>query len=132
MIAEDGSVIHELRFRHPVERVWNAIVDRDALAAWLMPNDFEPRVGHEFHFDAGPPRGHIGAEVLELDPPHHIRWRWTIDGVPTIVTITLRADGEGTVLHLEHTGLPPGPRPDFESGWPDKLRDLASWLRGGA
>ena len=29
------------------ERVWQVITNRNALAAWLMDNDFEPRVGLE-------------------------------------------------------------------------------------
>ena len=132
MIADDGSVIHDVRLEHPVARVWTAITDRDALAAWLMPNDFEARVGHTFQLDARPSRGFIDAEVLELDPPHRIRWRWMIDDTPTTVTITLRTDGEGTLLHLEHTDLPPDPQPSFDGGWAEKLRDLASLLKGAS
>jgi uncharacterized protein YndB with AHSA1/START domain len=121
MIDEEGSVVHEVRFAHPVDRVWNAIVDPAALTQWLMPNDFEPRVGHRFHFDAGPPRGAIEAEVLEVDAPHRIRLRWMLDGVATTVTITLRADAGGTVVHLEHAGIPSDPRPDFDTGWVEKF-----------
>ena len=33
---------------HPIERVWRALTDREALAQWLMPNDFEPVVGHSW------------------------------------------------------------------------------------
>ncbi len=127
MITGDGVVVHEARFEHPIERVWNAIVSPDELAIWLMPNDFEPVVGHRFSFfDAGRPSGRIDAEVLELDPPQRIRWRWMIDGAATTVTITLRRDGTGTVLHLEHADLPLDPRAKFDSGWVGKLRDLST------
>jgi len=27
-----------------------ALIDRRALAAWMMDNDFLPRLGHKFHF----------------------------------------------------------------------------------
>jgi uncharacterized protein YndB with AHSA1/START domain len=129
MIDEQGSVVHEVRFPHPVERVWDAIVDPDALAQWLMPNDFEPRVGHRFHFDAGPPRGEIEAEVLEVDAPHRMRLRWMIDDTPTTVTITLRADDGGTVLRLEHAGIPSDPRPDFDTGWVEKFEAMSTLLQ---
>ena len=129
MISDDGCVIHDVRFPHPVERVWNAIVDRAALEQWLMASDFEPRVGHRFRFDAGPPRGFFDAEVLALDPPHRIEWRWIIDGAPTTVTITLTPDhDDGTLLHLEHKDLPPDPRLRFDSGWGDKCLALATLL----
>ncbi len=112
--------------------MWNAIVDRAALAAWLMPNDFEPRVGHRFQLEAGPPRGVIEAEVLAIDPPHRVQWRWMIDDIATTVTITLRAEPDGTHLHLEHTGLPSDPGRRFDSGWVEKFDDLARVLKGEA
>ena len=132
MITDDGRVIHEVRFAHPIERVWNAIADRAALAQWLMGNDFEPRVGHRFQFDRGGTQVPIDAEVLAIDPPHRMQWRWVIDGAPTTVTITLRADGEATMLHLEHTDLLPDPRARFDTGWVDKFGDLATMLKGAA
>ena len=86
MIDDGGVVVHEVRFAHPVERVWSAIVDRAALAHWL------------------------------------------IDDVATTVTITLRADGDDTLLRLEHTELPSDPRPRFDRGWVEKFDDLALLL----
>jgi len=128
MIDDDGRVIHDIRLEHPVERVWRAIAERDELAQWLMTNDFEPRVGHRFRFDAGPPRGFIDAEVLVLDPPRRIAWRWMLDGVATTVTITLEPDGDGTRLHLEHTDLPDDLRSRFEPGWTEKFAALTAAL----
>ena len=64
----DASVVYP----HPVDRVWAALTSSEALAAWLMPNDFEPVVGHRFTFRTKPAAGFDGmvrCEVLELDPP---------------------------------------------------------------
>jgi uncharacterized protein YndB with AHSA1/START domain len=132
MIASDGSVVHDVRFAHPIARVWNAIVDPDALAQWLMPNDFEPRVGHRFRFDAGMPIGYFDVEVVELDEPRRIRWRWMVDGAATTVTIDLRADGDGTVVHLVHSDLPTNRRAGFDSGWPEKFAGLELVFKGDA
>ena len=49
----------------------------------------------------------IDGEVLDVGPPRLLRCRWTIEGVPTTVTVRLHADGDGTVLHLEHVRLTP-------------------------
>ena len=59
-------------FPHPPEKVWRALTDPELLASWLMPNDFEPRVGHQFTFRTDPVPAHdfdgiVRCEVLELD-----------------------------------------------------------------
>jgi uncharacterized protein YndB with AHSA1/START domain len=124
VLTADGSVVHEVRYPHPIARVWNAIVDPDALAQWLMPNDFEPRVGHRFRFDAGEPRGFFDVEVVEFDEPRRIRWRWFLDDVATTVTIDLRPDGDGTVLNLVHSDLAPDTSSGFDTGWVEKFEAL--------
>jgi uncharacterized protein YndB with AHSA1/START domain len=124
VINEHGDVVHDVRFPHAVERVWDAISDPGALARWLMGNDFEPVVGHRFHFDAGPPRGLIDAEVLAIEPPTRLQMRWLLDDRATTVTITLLPDGDGTRLHLEHTGLNDVLRPKFDTGWVEKYENL--------
>ena len=129
MIDDRDCVVHDVRFSHPVERVWAALTDRDQLAQWLMPNEFEARVGHRFRFEAGPPRGDIEAEVLALDAPTRLQLRWMLDGVATTVTFTLTADGEGTRLHLEHAGITDASRSTFDGGWVEKFDDLAKALQ---
>jgi len=41
----------------PQEKVWSALTDRQSLSQWLMPNNFEPRVGHKFEFRTKPAPG---------------------------------------------------------------------------
>ena len=65
----------EAFYPFPPERVWRAITDTEALSKWLMPNDFEPRVGHKFNFKTKPAPGFDGivhCEVLKLDEPRHL------------------------------------------------------------
>jgi uncharacterized protein YndB with AHSA1/START domain len=130
-VIDGDSVVHEVHYAHPVEAVWQALTDPAALAAWLMPNDFAPAVGHHFRLDSRPDFGFIDGEVVEIDPPHLLRCRWTVDGVPTTVTVRLRADGRGTLLRLEHVGLGPEPSASFDGGWGSKLHhDLGLVLAG--
>lgn len=96
--------------------VWKALTDPEALAEWLMPNNFEPRVGHTFRFHVDPMPGFSGiseCRVLEVDPPRLLAYTWTVlpkapDATPPPpmrVEWRLRAEGEGTRLSLEQTGL---------------------------
>jgi uncharacterized protein YndB with AHSA1/START domain len=42
----------EVTYPHPPEKVWRALTDPQAIAQWLMKNNFEARVGHKFQFRA--------------------------------------------------------------------------------
>ena len=97
----------EVTYPHPPERVWHALTDAQAIAGWLMPNNFEPRVGHKFQFRTKPMPGWDGivnCEVLECDPPRRLVYTWksTLD---TVLAITLEPVSGGTRLVLEHTGF---------------------------
>ncbi len=97
-------------YPYPPERVWRALTDPEAMAAWLMTNDFQPRVGHKFQFRAKPQpgwRGIVDCEVLEVDPPRRLSYTWQGDPKyrPTIVTWILEPTESGTRLRLEHTGF---------------------------
>ena len=52
--------------------------------------------------------------------------------MPTTVTVRLEADGpRGTLLRLEHAGLPEGLNASWDGGWGAKLaHDLALVLAG--
>jgi uncharacterized protein YndB with AHSA1/START domain len=102
----NGIVILEMIYPYPVERVWRALTDSRALAKWLMPNDFEPRLGHKSCF-VGEPGGvgqMIECEVIELERPCRLSYTWRDPSgrPPSIVTWTLMPVAEGTCLRLEH------------------------------
>ncbi|HEX9894799.1 MAG TPA: SRPBCC domain-containing protein [Gemmatimonadales bacterium] len=102
-------------FPHPPEAVWVALTDKQALAEWLMPNDFEPRVGHRFRFMVDPGPGFSGVsecEVTEADPPRRLVYTWVVvpkdpakpKPPPMTLTWTLAPEGRGTRLRLYQTG----------------------------
>jgi uncharacterized protein YndB with AHSA1/START domain len=131
-VIDGDRVVHQARYPQPVLAVWEALTDPKALAAWLMPNDFAPVVGHRFRLDSSPRFDVIDAEVLELEAPRFLRCRWTIEGVPSVVTIRLHQEADGTRLELEHIRLTAAERPNFDNGWDEKLgRDLTLVLTGG-
>lgn len=95
-------------YPYPPERVWRALTDPTAMADWLMPNDFEPKIGHRFQFRTKPAPGFDGivhCEVLELEPPRTLAFSWRGGGVETVVRFTLERVAGGTCLHFEQTGF---------------------------
>lgn len=95
-------------YDHPIDRVWRAITDSEAIAEWLMANDFEPRVGHRFTFRTDPAPGFDGivhCEVLEVEEPWKLSYRWTGGPLDTVIAFTLEAVADGTRLTLRHSGF---------------------------
>ena len=102
------AIVKEAVYPHPPAKVWRALTDSRLLAQWLMPNDFEPTIGHRFTFHT-PPRpgfdGIVRCQVLEVDEPRRLAYTWRGGPIDTVVTLTLEPSGQGTRLRLEHTGF---------------------------
>jgi uncharacterized protein YndB with AHSA1/START domain len=116
-------------FPHPVEKVWRALTDPDALRVWLMDNDFEPRVGKRFVLRGS--RGWNECEVLEIEPQRRMVWSWIINegDAPTRVEFRLEEISHGTRLTLSHTGeVDPIIKSQLTEGWPGKLAELRALL----
>lgn len=105
-----AELLFEVTYPHTPERVWRALTDPKALAAWLMPNDFAPVVGHRFTFRASPQPwfdGVVRCEVLVVEPPRQLCYSWQGGPMrsPTTVTWTLEPVPEGTRVCLMHAGF---------------------------
>jgi len=106
------AIRREAYYPHPPERVWRALTTPALLASWLMePEEFAPVVGQRFRFRMAPKPGFDGVvhcEVLEADPPRRLAYSWAGGPTrkrPSVVTWTLRPEGPGTRLELEHAGF---------------------------
>jgi uncharacterized protein YndB with AHSA1/START domain len=110
------SIKHTVFFQHPPEVVWEYLTKAELMALWLMKNDFQPIVGHDFEFRTKPlPQfdfdGIAYCKVLELVPYKRLSYSWK--GGPgegkinldTVVVWTLVGKEAGTELFLEHTGF---------------------------
>jgi uncharacterized protein YndB with AHSA1/START domain len=102
----DIEVVREVAF--PREMVWAALTDSRQLGAWLMPNDFQPKVGHRFTFTSKPAPGFDGVvrcEVLELRAPERVVFSWKGGPLDTVVSFDLAETAVGTRITLRHAGF---------------------------
>ncbi|MBI2421920.1 MAG: SRPBCC domain-containing protein [Candidatus Hydrogenedentes bacterium] len=118
-------------YKVPRAWVWRLVSDRDVLAAWLLPNDFEPVAGRHFQFQGEPTRkwrGFIECEVLELVPEKRLVLSWremphhTPSKVSFLITESTQNDFRLRLLHegFDHTmGLLNGLfyRQRYQTGW---------------
>ncbi len=133
------TIRREIVFPQPREKVWRAIANSATLAEWMFPNDFEPRVGHQFTFRVPPnPKVNfdglvVRCEVLECEPPDRLAFSWSAGGLEnTQVSFRLEPDGDGTRLLFEHSGFDvsqPWGEQAFrgaEFGWAKMLKQLSA------
>jgi uncharacterized protein YndB with AHSA1/START domain len=103
-IATDTrSVIVERDIAHPPEKIWRALTQPHLIEEWLMKNDFEPVIGHNFNL-----RGDWGAvdcRVLEIEPNKTLSYKWDAMGLESVVTWTLTPTRTGTHLRMEQAGF---------------------------
>ena len=107
------SIKHHLFFPHPANLVWEYLTNADLMALWLMKNDFEPVVGHEFQFRTNPMPafefdGISYCKVLEIVPFEKLVYSWKGgpgNGVMTLDSLVewkLEGKDNGTELILDH------------------------------
>jgi uncharacterized protein YndB with AHSA1/START domain len=129
------NIVVEREMPHPREKVWRALTSSALIADWLMANDFEPEVGRRFQFRATPVPGWSGVtncEVIEVDPPHRLAYRWgdgseSASGLKTLVAWTLTPTAGGTMVRMEQSGFRPADEGGYQAmsgGWPRILAGL--------
>jgi Uncharacterized conserved protein len=129
-LVKHPPVVVEKTVDAPVERVWQAITDKEQLKQWYFDlDDFKPEVGFHFTF---PGQGHKGEQYLhlctvtEVIPRQKLQYSWQYEGHRgySLVTFELAETGTQTKLTLTHHGLETFPQdtPDFawksfNGGW---------------
>jgi len=133
----DKSFVIERTYNAPVEKVWNALTDKDQMKEWYFKLDeFRPEPGFEFSF-AG--QGHKGekyihlCKVLEVVKHKKLSYSWTYKDYPgySVVTFELFSEGGNTRLVLTHAGLETFlqdnadfARESFAAGWTELIGKL--------
>ena len=140
-MTDTKSIVVERTMPHAPEKVWRALTESAAIPEWLMETDFKPEVGHKFTFRAKPVPGWSGVtncEVLSLEPPRSLVYRWgdgteSDSGLITTVSWTLTPTDAGTAVRMEQSGFRPqdeGGYIGMGHGWPGILARLETTAAG--
>jgi uncharacterized protein YndB with AHSA1/START domain len=138
-LAAARSIIVERLMPRPPQKIWRALTQAHLIEQWLMQNDFEPRLGAEFIFQAKPMGdwdGTVRCVVTTFDPPRRLAYSWKGGSVSnpkhgsaldSVVEWVLSPKPTGTRVRMEHSGFGPRNEMAFEamsSGWPRGLERL--------
>lgn len=133
----------ERRMSAPPEEIFPYFTDPELLRIWQGTSvDLDPRPGGLYLVHFGP-AARIRGEYLVVDPPRRLvySWGWEI-AEPSVlakvppgsskIEITFVPDGDGTIIRVQHSGLP-----DAEDvvrmvtwGWETYLGRLGETLSG--
>jgi uncharacterized protein YndB with AHSA1/START domain len=130
-----APVVVEKTLNHPIEKVWQAITDKDQMKQWYFDlPDFRLEVGFAFEFTAGDENKQWlhACVITEVIPMTKIAYTWRYpeyDG-DSLVTWELTDLGGKTKLMLTHSGLENFPsdvaalkRENFDAGWTSFIRE---------
>ena len=118
------TLAFELELRHPPEKVWRALTTPELLAEWLLPVvGLRLTPSAEFTFSAPPQPGwdgQVNCQLLSIDAPRQLSYRWVVGELDTQVTFTLEPTEEGSRLSLTQSGFAPAQKQNFGGaryGW---------------
>jgi uncharacterized protein YndB with AHSA1/START domain len=133
---------HAVRLRReysaPIDDVWDALTNPERIGRWFLPISGDYRLGGTYQFE-----GNAGGRIVACERPSRLRVTWVYgppsDAPDSEVEVRLTAaDGERTVLELEHLAVVPdefwdqfGPGA-VGVGWDGGFLGLALHLRGGS
>ncbi|OWW23364.1 hypothetical protein B4Q04_21215 [Zobellia sp. OII3] len=110
------EIKHTWFYNQSPQEIWDYLTKAELIEKWLMPNDFELKLGHEFKFTTNPiPSlnldGKFYCKILEIIPLKKLVYSWNgglSKNNPTLETIvkwTIIARENGTELKLVHSGF---------------------------
>lgn len=120
----------DFQFKSPINKVWDALTHSDTLAQWVMENNFKPIVGYKCQFRNEDIDLIVDSEVLIVEKPNKLSYTWVGGPINTIVTWTLKQEGETTHLHLEQSGFEKENQAfnGAKYGWTYKIEELKKVL----
>ena len=131
------------RFAAAPEKVYAAWTDPEKLAQWFGPGavevgsvkaDIDLRVGGRYRisFNARGEYNQVGGVYREVVPDARLVFSWAWHSTPereSLVTVSLKADGAGTLLTFHHEQFADTTaRDNHQRGWTELLGKLEKFL----
>ena len=138
------SLTLKRRLKAPAEKVFSAWTDPEKIDHWFGPAetesgsvraDMDVRAGgrYRMRFKTDDGESHeVGGEYKEVKPYERLVFSWAWHSTPereSLVTITLKADGDSTLLTLHHERFfDQKARDGHNRGWTGTLEKLERYL----
>ncbi|UVI27589.1 SRPBCC family protein [Paenibacillus spongiae] len=140
-MKQDPQTVPDIRktmlLKAPIQKVWDAVATSEGIAAWFMPNNFQPVDGYEFILEAGP-FGQSPCKVTDIDPPNRLSFQWGKDWTLTFELVEKAGQTEFTLIHsgwdadkvTEFGETHAIVRDRMDNGWSGLQNKLAAYVEG--
>ena len=140
--ATKPSLTIKRRFNASAEKVFAAWTDPEKVKRWMGPGEVkvlsaenDPRSGGRYRWLMKSPDGQehdVGGVYREFIPNEKLVFTWTWKSTPerdSLVTVTFRSDGNGTVMTLTHEQFfDEEARDRHQNGWNGAMDKLDKYL----
>ena len=140
--AVKPSLTIKRRFKAPPEKVYSAWTDAEKMKQWMGPGqvfarhtESDPRVGGRYRIITQAPSGEefdTSGVFREVIANERLVYTWGGTRTPeqhTLVTVTFKRDGDGTLLTLTHELFPDDAARDaHQGGWNGAIDKLEKYL----
>jgi uncharacterized protein YndB with AHSA1/START domain len=133
MPSVQTSVVREVKINAKPETVFSYLVDQSKLRRWFSNGGtWDARPGAEYRLEVTK-EDIASGKFIEVTPPSKLVLTFGWEGEDAVtkpgsstLEITLKADGDGTILRLVHSGLPTAESAEQHGGgWQHYLDRLA-------
>jgi uncharacterized protein YndB with AHSA1/START domain len=136
------SLTIKRRFNATPEKVFSAWTDAEKMKCWMGPGqvfakhtESEPRVGGRYRIIMQAPSGEefdVSGVFREVIVNERLVYTWGATKMPdheTLITVTFKRDGDGTLFTLTHELFPDDDaRDSHQGGWNGAIDKLEKYL----
>jgi uncharacterized protein YndB with AHSA1/START domain len=140
--AVKPSLTIKRRFNTPPAKVYAAWTDPEKVKCWMGPGEIkavsaesDPRTGGRYRWVMKAPDGdefYVAGVYREVVPNEKLVFTWAWKATPereSLVTVSLRADGDGTLMTLTHEQFfDDEARDRHNQGWEGALAKMEKYL----
>ena len=138
MTSEVNFVEREVSIAAPAKTIFSLLTDPQEVTRWMgLTAELDSRLGGIYRIDVTG-QDIVSGSFVEISPFSKVVFTWGWESEDTLVTpgtstveITLKEDGDSTLVRLRHSGLPEFDRDSHGMGWDHYLARLVIAATGG-
>lgn len=129
--ADSYRIEVQRNLNHPIDAVWDALINPDSIAQWFAIAKVEPREGGRIELSFG--KTIVTGVIKTFMPPNAFAYTWVQEGeAPSLVNFDLIPIGTSeTLLTVMQTAMSALDAPDVAAGWHTMMDRFTTFLSTG-